>query len=473
MALASTSCAAAALLAPAAAASTQTATRALRLLTTIGLLRFAASLVPVTNTMSTFGVAIKGRRCECDEPAPEPRAPPNVSQYYLSAQGASCASTCAAHGLTCSPLINTGIGFDGGAAMKARMASFNSSVARCRINTRPWWRDNQPGFVCGSPDPLAGQCVGWYGVPATGSGCSGSWPSMCRMCRCLDSATVVASAAGMQQKQPNPNGCREQTLFEHTVSPGAKHGVITQIWHAGEPGWGRTHLGDPRMRVYVDEEVGAAAASPAVDYKIALAHGMAARDNASTFPFASDLFGHTHTMGWYSQYNIPFQRRVRVTMQCDGRSTFWFRVGGAEDVPIRVGHFQLPSSARLHTKNFKKTVGMGALVDLANITGRAGMLTSVNMLVSSSVAYQEGCVQATVDEKKLWVSSGLEGASVRGAGLRVVSLCCRVVRDVPASAAADSARCFRPPLGPGRLLSGIELSFHAQLPASSGGVLPG
>jgi hypothetical protein len=88
MALASTSCAAAALLAPAAAASTQTATRALRLLTTIGLLRFAASLVPVTNTMSTFDVAIKGRRCECDEPAPEPRAPPNVSQYYLSAQGA-------------------------------------------------------------------------------------------------------------------------------------------------------------------------------------------------------------------------------------------------------------------------------------------------------------------------------------------------------------------------------------------------
>ena len=36
------------------------------------------------------------------------------------------------------------------------------------------------------------------------------------------------------------------------------------------------------------------------------------------------------------------------------------------------------------------------------------MLTSVNMLVSSSCAYQEGCVQATVDGRKLWVSSGLE-----------------------------------------------------------------
>jgi hypothetical protein len=73
------------------------------------------------------------------------------------------------------------------------------------------------------------------------------------------------------------------------------------------------------------------------------------------------MFGYTHTMGWHSQYNIPFRRRVRVTMQCDGRSVFWFRVGGAEDVPIRVGGFQLPSDARLHTKRFEQTVGMGAL----------------------------------------------------------------------------------------------------------------
>ena len=87
----------------------------------------------------------------------------------------------------------------------------------------------------------------------------------------------------------------------------------------------------PSLEEACAEEVSATPPThgPAVDYKIALAHGTAARDNATTFPFASEMFGHTHTMGWYSQYNIPFRRRVRVTMQCDGRSVFWFRVGGA------------------------------------------------------------------------------------------------------------------------------------------------
>ena len=125
------------------------------LATAILLARSTAALIPVTGTMSTFGVAIKGMHCECDvapppPPAPEPRAAPNVSQYYLGAPGASCASTCTAQGLACSPLINTGVGYDGGATIKARMATFNASAARCRIDTTPWWKDNQPGFVCGA-----------------------------------------------------------------------------------------------------------------------------------------------------------------------------------------------------------------------------------------------------------------------------------------------------------------------------------
>jgi hypothetical protein len=240
-----------------------------------------------------------------------------------------------------------GVGFDGGASMKARLSDqFNASVATCKIDPRPWWKDNQPGFVCGA-DPREGECLGWHGIPARGSDCGGSYPSMCRVCRCLGAAEAVAARAA-----PNANSCREQTLFEHTLSDGASHGVITNVWHAGEPGWGAGHLGDPRMRVYVDEEVNATdGGEPAVDYTVALAHGISSRDNTTTFPFSSSLFGHTHTMGWYSYYKIPFQQRVKVTMQCTGKSTFWFRVGGAEDVPIAVGDFELPaSSARLHVK---------------------------------------------------------------------------------------------------------------------------
>lgn len=106
--------------------------------------------------------------------------------------------------------------------------------------------------MCGA-DPREGECLGWHGIPARGSDCGGSYPSMCRVCRCLGAAALRRPSPPV----PNANGCREQTLFEHTLSDGASHGVITNVWHAGEPGWGAGHLGDPRMRVYVDEEVNA------------------------------------------------------------------------------------------------------------------------------------------------------------------------------------------------------------------------
>ena len=69
---------------------------------------------------------------------------------------------------------------------------------------------------------------------------------------------------------------------------------------------------------------------------------------------------------------------------------------------------QLPNHARLRVESFDATVGMGALVDLVDVSGKAGLLSSVNMRVASGSAYQEGCVQAMVDGERLWVSSGLE-----------------------------------------------------------------
>ena len=90
----------------------------------------------------------------------------------------------------------------------------------------------------------------------------------------------------MAIKAGHCNPGEEQTLFTHNVSTGSSHGVVTQQWHAG------TH-GDPIVRVYVDDET----SDPAIQYAIALAHGLAAKDNG-TYPFQSALFGHTHNMGW-------------------------------------------------------------------------------------------------------------------------------------------------------------------------------
>jgi hypothetical protein len=118
--------------------------------------------------------------------------------------------------------------------------------------------------------------------------------------------------------------------------------------------------------------------------------------------------GHTHNMGWFNKWAVPFRRRVRVTMTCSVTSPFWYRVAGAENYPIAVGNLQLPPTAKLSIRKFNQTVGMGALVPLANVSGTPGLLSQVNMWVRSTEPYQEGCVQASVDGRRMWLSSGLE-----------------------------------------------------------------
>ena len=68
-------------------------------------------------------------------------------------------------------------------------------------------------------------------------------------------------------------------------------------------------------------------ARPAVEYTLSLAHGLALEDHGS-YPWEAELFGHTHDMGWFSTYQVPFERRVRITMLCSQSSPFWFRAAG-------------------------------------------------------------------------------------------------------------------------------------------------
>jgi len=114
------------------------------------------------------------------------------------------------------------------------------------------------------------------------------------------------------------------------------------------------------------------------------------------------------TTGYFNMYTIPFLKRVKVTMTCSVESPFWFRVGGVENYPVVVGKLQLPDHARLRVARYNSSVGLGALIDIAVVAGSAGLVSQVSMFVQSALPYQEGCVQATVDGRKLWLSSGLE-----------------------------------------------------------------
>ena len=164
-------------------------------------------------------------------PAPAPADPttrPNVTEYRLGAMGATCAATCAAAGLVCNPHINTGYGVDKAKAMQAHLAQFNASITSCIMNPKPWWADDQPGFVCGNdPHGLTNNCVGWHAIPAAGSDCAGHYPEQCRVCRCLPKedaaapAAVAVDAAGVNDGSPFG-----ESLFGHTARQGGVYSTV-------------------------------------------------------------------------------------------------------------------------------------------------------------------------------------------------------------------------------------------------------
>lgn len=86
----------------------------------------------------------------------------------------------------------------------------------------------------------------------------------------------------------------EKVVFEHTLSPGATHGVMTEAWHAGRASGTNPNL---RVRYYIDGET-----SASVDYPLFLAHGTGpAQTNISKIgPWGNAIFGRTHDSGWYN-----------------------------------------------------------------------------------------------------------------------------------------------------------------------------
>ena len=90
-------------------------------------------------------------------------------------------------------------------------------------------------------------------------------------------------------------------------------------------------------------------------------------------------------------------------------------VRGMENGPLTVSGMALPSTARLNLQHTElPDTKVGTLVTWANISGSAGLLHQLNLVVnSSSYEYQEGCVSALVDggtahPNPIWLSSGLE-----------------------------------------------------------------
>jgi hypothetical protein len=223
---------------------------------------------------------------------------------------------------------------------------------------------------------------------------------------------------GTAVKQAQLEAGVEKTVFEHTLSPTATHGVMTQAWHAGKSSGITPEL---RIRYYIDGETTAS-----VDYPLFLAHGtgparlqetnlgptdVPGTPTSKTGPWGNSLFGRTHDSGWYNNYLVPFGKSIRITLTDPHMSSpFWYMCRGAENLPLVVSGLTLPTTARLQLIHTQRNVKAGSLVTFANVTGKSGLLRQTNLVINSAdYSYQEGCVSARVDgDNALWLSSGLE-----------------------------------------------------------------
>ena len=79
-------------------------------------------------------------------------SPTNLPQYFIGAQGASCADTCTLNGLTCNPNIATGNSI----SMFSQLG-----YGGCIQDTSVWSQAYQPCYVSNAADPNYNRCMGW------------------------------------------------------------------------------------------------------------------------------------------------------------------------------------------------------------------------------------------------------------------------------------------------------------------------
>jgi hypothetical protein len=193
---------------------------------------------------------------------------------------------------------------------------------------------------------------------------------------------------------------QDLTLFSHQGE-----GCLTHMWFGGDwPGYGST-----RIRFYVDEET-----RPSIDMQIFPGHGIGWDDPSA--PWGSQRLGKTgQPSGLYNTYRIPFRKGVRVTGQL-GESVrspqpFWWIFRGVENLPVRVGQVQLPTSARLRLQIHENVTIDPFQMHEAGQSTRAGALYQVMLAVKSkNFSYLEGMLRAHIDgaQEPLMLSSGTE-----------------------------------------------------------------
>lgn len=199
----------------------------------------------------------------------------------------------------------------------------------------------------------------------------------------------------------------EQTIFEHTVSPGSV-GVMTHFWitgleqvvHSTGTLFATNGTDNVTVRYYIDGE-----ATASIAFKPPMAAGVGFHDdsaNGDPTGMAHRLIGRAGMGGWYVNLKIPFGVSVRVTVTKDGppgpygwkQAPSFVIVRGCENLPVMVGAQTLPPSARLRLHKIEGRVFQPLdWVPLLDIPTGQGLVLLVALAAkSSSYKFWEGCM---------------------------------------------------------------------------------
>lgn len=192
----------------------------------------------------------------------------------------------------------------------------------------------------------------------------------------------------------------EQTLFEHNITDGTA--LLNHFWAAGS-----AQVDKATFRYYIDGE-----ATPSIVFQPPMACGVGFGDQAA--PWGTKWMGKgAKSTGWFHNFQIPF-KSVRVTYQGDASGgTIWMIIRGSENLPLKIGSLDLPSTARMQLQAKTTTLDVLEFYDLAHVPSGPGLLFMSAMAVKSgNYNFMEGCFHLysppTVAWPGLLMSTGME-----------------------------------------------------------------
>jgi hypothetical protein len=141
--------------------------------------------------------------------------------------------------------------------------------------------------------------------------------------------------------------------------------------------------------MYIDGE-----ATPSIQFQPSLACGVGFDDNQAAW--GNDFFGkQADSGGWYSNIRVPFSRSINITYQSApgaANDVIYMWVRGQENLPVVVGEYALPPSARLILQKTSGAVPALGYVNVVDVpTGSGLILGTVLSFSAGNLNTLEGC----------------------------------------------------------------------------------